>query len=215
MEKLKKLNILKIANYVFIIYCIILIGNIMFVIPKTDNVFKSSLLVLEVLAAMPVWQLGLIIGLSLISMICVVIAMLKSNEEKVISKKIIIYLIMFIISTIILCVSCIYMYHSYKVSKSVTEQVQICVDELKENSVNPSQISINKVKTSTDIKKKYRYITIDYSTSRERKIVIYKVDNKDTKILKQYEVDNIEYATSVRGFLKYDDELDIDVKKLK
>lgn len=206
MEKLKKINILKM---IFITYCIILIVNILFITPKTDNVFKSSLLILEVLAAMPMWQLGLIIGLSLISMICVVIAIIKSNEKKLISKRIITYFLMLVINIMIISVSSIYVYHDYKFTVEVTTQAQICIDNLKNNSKNPSQIHINKVKTSADSKRKYRYITIDYSTNNERKIVIYKLENKEDKILKQYETDNIEYVKSSKGFFAVDDELDI------
>lgn len=212
MEKIKKLDILKI---VFIIYCIILIGNGMFVRPKTDNAFGTSLLIAEVWAAMPMEQLGLIIGVSLIVMIVIIVAIVKSNEEKIISKKIIIYLIMLIINIIIICVSSIYVYHNYKFTVEVTTQTQMCIDDLKDNSKSPSQININKIKTSTDYKEKYRYITLDYSTNKERKIVIYKLDNKENKILKQYEVDNIEYVTSIKGFFAVDNQLDIDVKKLK
>lgn len=215
MEKLKKLNIFKMVNYIFIVYFIVLIGNILFIKPKLDNVFESNLLILEVLAAMTMEQLGLIIGVSLISMICVVLAILKSNEEKIISKKTIMYFVMLIVSTIILCISCIYMYHNCKTNTTVIKQVQVCVNELKENSLNPSQISINKVKTSADSKRKYKYITIDYSNNRSRKIVVYKIDNKDNRILKQYEVDNIEYATSLLGFCALYDELDIDITKIK
>ena len=212
---MKKLDIKKIVNYIFIIYCIVLIGNILFISPKTDNVFGSTLPVLEVLVAMPVGQLGLIVVASLISMICVVLAMLKSSDEKIIHGKIIMYLVMLITSTVILCVSCIYMYHSCKEDNAVTKQVKSCVNELKGNSLNPSQININKVKTSTDVNQKYKYITIDYSNNIERKIIVYKMDNKNNKILKQYEVDNMKYVTSLFGFDACYDELDIDVNKIK
>lgn len=144
-----------------------------------------------------------------------IIAILKSTEEKVISKEIIKYLIIFVITVVILCVSSIYVYHKYNLIEIVTRQTQLCVDELKNKAINSSQIHINNIKTSADNKRKYGYITIDYSTNSERKIVIYKLENKENKILKQYETNNIEYVRSSKGFFAIDDELDIDIQNIK
>ena len=168
---MKKVNISKVSKYSFIIYCIFLIGNVMFITPETDNVLGLGLLTTEICAAMSIEQLGLLVGLSLIVGTLTILNIATFEKEKILSKKIIVNLIKIIFIILIVCIGSIYMYHKFTLCKLVTNQTQICIDELKDDLINPSQININKIKTSANWSRKYRYIAIDYSYKNDRKVL--------------------------------------------
>ncbi len=193
MEEIKKEKIVTyIGTVVFIVFFIVTFIIWGAIHPQSDAVFKLNATdSFSAFAGMTIEQLSIIIAFAIVVITLHIVIVLRTNKKKKICN-----LLMIIITTAICCVSSIYFIHIIQLNNLVEKQVAVCVEDIKDNAT--AKIDINKIVTSSDISRKYRYITIDCSTYLSKKIILFKLENRGLDILKKYKVDTIDYASSYK-----------------